>query len=71
MDILLIIAAFVSGFIALKCNLPPLVGFLIAGFGLQYAGFASNETITTLSDLRCHSSTIHYRAKARCENLTR
>lgn len=51
MDILLIIAAFISGFIALKLNLPPLVGFLIAGFGLQYSGFTTNETITTLSDL--------------------
>lgn len=51
MDILFIIAAFISGFIALKLHLPPLVGFLIAGFGLQYAGFTSNETITTLSDL--------------------
>ncbi|OEF24011.1 cation:proton antiporter family protein [Vibrio rumoiensis] len=51
MDIFLIIAAFVSGFIALKLNLPPLVGFLIAGFGLQHFGFQSNETISTLSDL--------------------
>lgn len=51
MDIFLIIAAFVSGFIALRLNLPPLVGFLIAGFGLQYFGFHSNNIISILSDL--------------------
>lgn len=51
MDIVLISVAFVAGFIALKCQLPPLVGFLIAGFGLNAAGFQSNDTIITLSDL--------------------
>lgn len=51
MDIFLIIAAFVSGFIALRLNLPPLVGFLIAGFGFQYFDFHSNEVISTLSNL--------------------
>ncbi|MFV0575598.1 MAG: cation:proton antiporter [Vibrio sp.] len=51
MDIVLIIAAFLSGFIALKANLPPLVGFLIAGFVLQYYGFESSEAISTISDL--------------------
>ncbi|MDA0149260.1 cation:proton antiporter family protein [Vibrio sp. LaRot3] len=51
MELLLITAAFVAGFIALKCNLPPLVGFLLAGFGLHAAGFQSNDTIVTLADL--------------------
>ena len=51
MDIILILAAFIAGFIALKCNLPPLVGFLLAGFGLNAAGFTSNDTISTLADL--------------------
>ncbi|WP_086982730.1 cation:proton antiporter family protein [Vibrio aphrogenes] len=51
MDILFIIAAFFSGFIALNLKLPPLVGFLVAGFGLQYAGFHTTELITGLSDV--------------------
>lgn len=51
MDLIIISAAFLAGFIALKCHLPPLVGFLIAGFALNGYGFESNETITTLADL--------------------
>jgi len=51
MDIILISSAFIAGFVALKCQLPPLVGFLLAGFGLHAVGFESNGTIVTLSDL--------------------
>lgn len=51
MELVLITAAFLAGFIALKCNLPPLVGFLCAGFALHAAGYQSNDTIRTLADL--------------------
>ncbi len=51
MEIILISTAFIAGFIALKCHLPPLVGFLLAGFALHAAGFQSNDTITVLADL--------------------
>lgn len=51
MDLILISAAFVAGFVALKCHLPPLVGFLLAGFGLHAFGYSSNETIVELADL--------------------
>lgn len=51
MDIVLITVAFIAGFIALKCQLPPLVGFLLAGFTLHALGFESTETIVTLADL--------------------
>ncbi|MGF1753384.1 cation:proton antiporter [Vibrio makurazakiensis] len=51
MELILISTAFIAGFIALKCNLPPLVGFLLAGFGLFALGFESNDTIVTLADL--------------------
>nr|WP_257713167.1 cation:proton antiporter [Vibrio neptunius] len=51
MELILISAAFLAGFIALKCNLPPLVGFLLAGFALHAVGFESNDTIVTLADL--------------------
>mgnify|MGYP000598242450 FL=1 len=51
MELILISAAFLAGFMALKCNLPPLVGFLLAGFGLHAFGFQSNDTIITLADL--------------------
>ena len=51
MEIILITTAFLAGFIALKCNLPPLVGFLLAGFGLHAFGYQSNDVIVTLADL--------------------
>lgn len=51
MEIILISAAFAAGFMALKCHLPPLVGFLVAGFILHFFGFQSNENIELLSDL--------------------
>ncbi|MGL6315963.1 cation:proton antiporter domain-containing protein [Vibrio sp. WXL103] len=51
MDIILISAAFISGVVALKCKLPPLVGFLLAGFVLHHFGYQTNSVIETLSDL--------------------
>lgn len=51
MELILITTAFFAGFIALKCKLPPLVGFLLAGFVLHFFGFESNDTISTLADL--------------------
>lgn len=51
MDIVLICVAFIAGFIAQRCNLPPLVGFLLAGFGLNAFGFESNTAIQHLADL--------------------
>ncbi|MCG7495765.1 cation:proton antiporter [Vibrio sp. Of7-15] len=51
MELMLIITAFIAGFIALKCNLPPLVGFLLAGFGLHAMGYQSNDSLQLLADL--------------------
>ncbi|PMH46855.1 potassium transporter Kef [Vibrio sp. 10N.286.49.B3] len=52
MELTLIISvAFVAGFIALKCQLPPLVGFLLAGFGLHAFDYHTNDTLILLADL--------------------
>ncbi|MBD1559132.1 cation:proton antiporter [Vibrio sp. S9_S30] len=51
MELIFISVAFLAGFAALKCNLPPLVGFLLAGFALKAFGYESNDTITALADL--------------------
>ena len=51
MELILLSAVFLAGFISLKCHLPPLVGFLLTGFALHGFGFESNETIVTFADL--------------------
>lgn len=51
MELIFIIAAFLAGFIALSCKLPPLVGFLVAGFALNSAGYHSTDTLVVLADL--------------------
>ncbi len=51
MEIILITTAFVAGYLALKCTLPPLVGFLLAGFGLHAFGYQTNDVIVDLADL--------------------
>lgn len=51
MDSLLIFAAFACGFATTRIGLPPLVGYLIAGFGLHYFGVESSESIEYLADL--------------------
>ncbi|WP_087021735.1 cation:proton antiporter family protein [Thaumasiovibrio subtropicus] len=51
MELIFLIAAFIAGFIALRCHLPPLVGFLIAGFSLKFAGYESTPLLNTLADL--------------------
>jgi len=45
MDSLIILAAFACGFSARQIGQPPMVGYLIAGFGLGIAGFESSHSI--------------------------
>lgn len=51
MDFLWIFVAFGCGFAAKQIKLPPLVGYLCAGFGLHAYGWAPFEGLNTLSDL--------------------
>jgi len=46
-----LIVAFLLGFGAKGIGLPPLVGYLAAGFGLYAFGFESTETIDRIADL--------------------
>lgn len=50
-DVTWITLAFSLGFLARLLNLPPLVGFLAAGFLLNYLGFTSGETLQKPPDL--------------------
>ena len=51
MDPLLISIAFLLGFVVRQVGLPPLVGFLAAGFVLKSLGFEGGETLHTFADL--------------------
>ncbi len=50
-DVAWISHAFVLGFLARLIGLPPLVGFLVAGFALNYMGFESGAMLQKLADL--------------------
>jgi len=50
-DVVWISLAFVLGFLAQSVMLPPLVGFLAAGFMLNYIGVDSSLTLQKLADL--------------------
>jgi len=51
MDPLLISVAFIFGYLVRQVGLPPLVGFLVAGFVLNFLGFEGGETLQTFADL--------------------
>lgn len=50
MDPIWILIAFILGFIVKQIGLPPLIGFLIAGFALNYMGVENNETLQKIAD---------------------
>ena len=51
MDPLWLTIAFGCGYLVRQVGLPPLVGFLVAGFVLNALGVVAGETISTLADL--------------------
>jgi len=51
MDPLWILVAFILGFAAYRLGLPPLVGYLIAGFVLQAFGASGGEVLDKIADL--------------------
>jgi predicted Kef-type K+ transport protein len=51
MDPLLILIAFIFGFAVYRIGLPPLVGYLVAGFALQAFGVQGGENLETIADI--------------------
>lgn len=51
MVLLPLVVAFVLGFVMRLLGLPPMLGFLVAGFVLSALGIEGNETIEKISDL--------------------
>ncbi len=51
MEIAFLLAAFACGFVAWLIGLPPLVGYLVAGFVLHAAGYESTGAIESISEI--------------------
>jgi len=51
MDYIWIAVAFILGFFVKQIGLPPLIGYLVAGFGLHALGIQPDDSLQTLSDL--------------------
>jgi len=51
MTIALILTAYLSGLTAKSLQLPPLIGYLLAGFALHYMGFELNGDLQQIADL--------------------
>ncbi|WP_028294549.1 cation:proton antiporter family protein [Oceanobacter kriegii] len=51
MDFVWILVAFVCGFVVKQLGMPPLVGYLLAGFGLHAAGMQPDSSLQKLADL--------------------
>ncbi len=51
MDVAVVVTAFVFGFGARAVGLPPMVGYLVAGFVLHAFGYESSEAIEAVSEL--------------------
>ncbi|MBL4940255.1 MAG: cation:proton antiporter [Colwellia sp.] len=51
MDFIWIFFAFICGFAAKTVKLPPSIGFLIAGFALNFLGYQADDSLTILSNL--------------------
>lgn len=51
MDYIWVLVAFAFGFLAKQINIPPLVGYLIAGFGLHALGIKFNPSLEALADI--------------------
>jgi predicted Kef-type K+ transport protein len=71
MDPLWILTAFILGFIGYHLGLPPLVGYLIAGFVLQAFGVEGGETLDRIADLGVMLLLFSIGLKLKLRNLLR
>ncbi|NCP63033.1 MAG: hypothetical protein GW836_00005, partial [Paraglaciecola sp.] len=51
MDLLFIGIAFIAGLFTKVVGFPPLIGFLMAGFALNFLGYQETENLRFLADL--------------------
>jgi len=68
---ILIVFAFVLGFVATRVGLPPLVGYLVAGFVFNAMGFEASENINQVADLGVTLLLFSIGLKLRLKTLTK
>lgn len=71
MELIFFSTAFVCGFIVLQLKLPPLIGFLAAGFILHAAGYQSTPILDQLANLGVTLLLFSIGLKLRIENLAK
>jgi len=71
MDAILLAVAFLFGLLAQTFRLPPLVGFLVAGFILQAFGVEGGKALETIADLGVTLLLFSIGLKLRVRNLAR
>ena len=71
MELLFYASAFVCGFVVLQFKLPPLIGFLCAGFILNMAGYQSTNLLETMAELGVTLLLFSIGLKLKIGNLTK
>ncbi|RUM47489.1 MAG: potassium transporter Kef [Desulfocapsa sp.] len=71
MDATMLLIAFILGFILKQVGLPPLLGFLAAGFVLNTLGIEGGETLQTVADFGVQLLLFSIGLKVRIKNLFR
>ncbi len=71
MELLFFAVAFVCGFAVFQMNLPPLIGFLLAGFLLNLAGYETTGLLNTLAALGVTLLLFSIGLKLKLESLTK
>lgn len=71
MDVIWVGAAYLAGWLGLRLGFPPLVGYLLAGFGLYFFGIRSSQDLQSLADIGVWLLLFTVGLKLRIQNLIR
>jgi glutathione-regulated potassium-efflux system ancillary protein KefC len=69
MDLIWVAAAYIMGWLGARLGLPPLVGYLVAGFGLYLTGVRSDDSLYHLAEIGIWLLLFSVGLKLRLQNL--
>ena len=69
MDLIWVAAAYIMGWLGARLGLPPLVGYLVAGFGLYLTGVRANDALHHLAEIGIWLLLFSVGLKLRLQNL--